>query len=272
MFRRVVRVVGVFVAVVALTGPAIAEKDKSDKDDKVPGGKKFARLQMQILELQGQLGTLAAQHAAADQRLADLESSFAEAQAELAANTASISALLTADQELHNLIDGLQAHAAQIEERLASLETLPGEVEALSTELHGLRTRVEQLEAEVATKQAAITGICAPGSAIRQINSDGTVVCQPMPVAQLSDYFEQTSFVAVANGATSWTVSCVSGYDLLSGGFDLGFTSGLQVLYSGPSNESGFPQRWRVTVNAASSLTPPQRQLRLTLRCGKVIQ
>jgi hypothetical protein len=68
--------------------------------------------------------------------------------------------------------------ATQIASGRVAMERMPEEV-GKALELHSDEI-VRNAEA-IATKQARITGVCAPGSAIRVIGEDGSVRCQQLP-------------------------------------------------------------------------------------------
>jgi hypothetical protein len=97
--------------------------------------------------------------------------------------------------------------AAQISTGRIAVEHMPSEVTA-ALEIHSAEI-VKTAEA-VATRQARITGACAPGSAIRVVEEDGGVVCQKMPrgvvsVSSLAGIPRQSS-TGTAQGAVKGAV------------------------------------------------------------------
>ena len=88
--------------------------------------------------------------------------------------------------------------AEQISTGRLSMERMPKEV---GSALESFSDEIVRTAEEVSTRQARITGSCAPGSAIRFISDDGSVRCQSLPkgVASVS------ALAAIARMSTTIT-------------------------------------------------------------------
>jgi len=73
---------------------------------------------------------------------------------------------------------GKPIDAATIQSGTLAVERMPPEVTG-ALEVHS--AEIVKTAREVATRQARITGVCSPGSAIRLVAEDGTVICQRLP-------------------------------------------------------------------------------------------
>ena len=98
---------------------------------------------------------------------------------------------------------GKPIDAAAIQSGTLAVERLPPEITG-ALEVHS--AEIEKTAREVATRQARITGVCGPGSAIRLVGADGSVVCQRLPKGVASVSAVAASPRISTTGTTQGTV------------------------------------------------------------------
>lgn len=155
---------------------------------------------------------------ALDVRVTDLEG-------RVAANEDDIAALVLVDQALHDMIIAIQNQIGTINGRITAND---GDIAVLQGQVGQLQLDLNSVQSQLAGKQNRVNGICAPGSSIRQINSNGTVVCEvdsvSAGVGTLNTYYSADS---VTVPSSIWSVQYVSNnrsctgsnYRAVGGGF-----------------------------------------------------
>lgn len=135
-----------------------------------------------------------------------------------------ISLLVLEDQTLQQLIDAL---ASRVETLEGLMSTVNADIEPLEAEVSNLKQRMSNAETAIASKQNRIWNYCGTGSSIRQINANGSVVCETDSIATggfTSFTVQAISVSGDANAAsgfasTSKTATCPSGSKRTGGGF-----------------------------------------------------
>jgi predicted nucleic acid-binding Zn-ribbon protein len=217
--------------------------------------------------LQGELSHLRARVAAAEtdvealqaisrlhaDLVAELMARLEQIDARLATDANDIQLLFDRDQAKQTLIVVLQEQAVFLSARISALEEASTEnATEIALLQNQLNTVNADLRAQLDQKQGSITDICPAGSAIRQVNADGTVACEhddaSLGLGQLQYVTFSSVFPVAPNTAGGGTKSCPTGYVMTGGGFS-GLLPNVPVVRSEPVNNS-----WQVTV--ANGLAP----------------
>jgi peptidoglycan hydrolase CwlO-like protein len=275
--------IAVVIVAVFISTEAYAAGEGSGK---TPKGKPFIQLQGQIIEveaavstLQDQMDSIVAKVATIEERvtenevtIASLEAQNAALQDQINANATDIASIQNQIAELTAANAGLQAQIDDNTGDIASLEaqmaTNNGLISSLNQSISdmnadlqsqithnaeliaALETEIEIINVVLAEKQRIVSGTCPAGQAMKQINADGSVVCEVVgagssnisrvhvsnfAVMELGDYLETETF-------------CPEGYTV-TGGVFLAYPEGI-VIGSRPTTNG-----WKTYINNTSSLT-----------------
>lgn len=231
-----------------------------------------AALDIRVSQNEGDIATLQAIQNLQDQLIAALDTRVTDLEARVAANENDIAALVLVDQALQGMITAINSQISIINARITAND---GDIAILQGQVSQLQLNLTNVQLQLATKQDRVNGICAAGSSIRQIYSNGSVVCEIDSVSSgvgTLDTFRSVDTVDVPNSLilvrviTNYRYCTGSNYRAVGGGYSLSNHLGIggHVLRSYPTSSN---TGWAVTVRADSTFA---RTLSTYVVCARV--
>jgi uncharacterized coiled-coil protein SlyX len=241
-----------------------------------PNGKPFVEIQGQIVEVEGEVATLQDQvdslvgrvetvedrSIANADAIATLEATSANLQAQIDANADDIVILgdQVSDLEADNadlqaqiddlgdadgvLQDQINANAGMITTLNQSITdlgiSLQDQIDNNADLIDTLQGEIDGIDAALAMKQMIISGSCPPGESIREVNANGSVVCEiddvgtggSTGISQVRVYDYQSNYTyPYYYASASAYAECPIGYALTGGGGYVAGNSGQHGSY-----------------------------------------
>ena len=247
-----------------------------------PNGKPFVEIEGEISTIQdqidsitGKVASIEAKVVANEQAISNLQEQNLSLEAQVAANADDILSIRNQIYSLHEknedlegqindnagniqaLQDQIDSNSALIVTLEQSLQLLEGDLQAQIDNNNTLITALEQEVSDInfllAEKQNIVDGNCPPGQSIRQINEDGSVVCEvnDSGASGISITFVSQIGPVPPNGYGDVSVYCPSGFSISGGGFYK--YSGMDIRSNRPQYSYSSGYNWTVVAfnNAA---------------------
>jgi len=188
----------------------------------------IALLQQQNADLETLIVTYGTDLLALQTEVQDLEAQNAALQAQVAAG----------DSALQAQIDENEALITSLQQTINEITSLQDEIDNNTQLILAMQDEVAAINALLVLKQNVVDGICPAGQSIREIQSDGSVVCEIDDVASGGatgfSLRRVTAKTPIAPGEDiSLDAACPAGYALTGGGFS-SYPSGI-AYQSGPT-------------------------------------
>ena len=234
--------------------------DSSDTDNLVVYKKTGKNTWLNLGNLQGPQGPIGPQGPSGPQGPQGPPGPGADLSAILDALNAEAAARAAADTALQSNID------AEAAARVAADTTLQSNID----------NEAAARAAADALLQARVNGVCFPGSSIRQINSDGTVICEPDDVGSgggaLNIYtkFDATTCPAGTPGVCSAQVNCNDNDIAISGGFFIVNNALERSLRVGKDFPIGLPQPIGWAVEYVNEHPTTDMMMRVYAICNNI--
>ncbi|MEZ5394925.1 MAG: hypothetical protein R2724_19155 [Bryobacterales bacterium] len=223
-------------------------------------------LESRVTQNETDIAALEALSATQAQLITALQSQLTAAETRITANEDDIAALIAADQLLHQLI-------AALEDRVGTLETQvaqnTSDIAALQADLAAVQQQLLLVQQELALKQNRVNGVCGTGSAIRQINSDGTVACEAITGGgggggTFNSLSVNRGAIIGAGGVMTLSEFCPSGSKTTGAGYESTTNTNMVVYEIQPNSNIGWDISFRNTSTGSQFIT-------IYVMCGPVL-
>lgn len=177
--------------------------------------------------------------------------------AALAENDPALDALQAQVTANASMVSTLESSMLLVQDGIISLETsLQEQIDANAELISGLQSQIDLINLSLAEKQELIDGFCPDGSAIQQVNPDGSVMCGD---AGGSGQFETARVfigqTAAPGETVNFGVSCPDGYAATGAGVTNATGWDIYKLHTSPLDHPNYPNGALLIASNNNSIT-----------------
>lgn len=258
-------------------------QSQADQDEVIARIQTAVRLlQQRVAANEGDIAALQAADAFLAQLIGALDSRLTDLEGRVTDNENDIAAIILADQTTQMLIAAIQNQITNLGLRIDAND---GDITALQNQVASLNATVGSLQIQLAQKQDRVNGVCSPGSSIRVINANGSVVCEVDSTSAGVGTFQTTRVTnsqripgaAFVAGQLSLSATCPSTHRIVGGGYtfsviDLVIDADPRLIQVTRTRPSTLSNNWNVHVvnDNVHLLGCCQTDLFVYATCGRV--